>query len=429
MVYSIKTYIDKKYKPTAKDLVVEYYAEPEKGVSMDKLCNHLACESSIGTWTTISTMNPKIARDLRPSVYYINPKTHIIKIAYNQELFEPGNMAGIWSSIAGNVFGMKAVKNLRLMDISFPKKILDAFDGPQHGIAGLRKRAKIPKRPFVGTIVKPKVGLTAKQHAKVAYDAWVGGLDAVKDDENLVSMSFNKVAERFRLTHKMKDKAERETGEKKFYFANVTAESLEMLKRADMIRNNGGDYIMIDILTSGWSGLQTIRNYAKKHNMFIHAHRAMHAALTKNPKHGISMLTIAKCARLIGIDTLHIGTAGVGKMIGNKQHELDIEDEIEHPNIREKDNHHLLKQNWRKIKPVMAVASGGLSSITLDKVMKIMGNDVTMQAGGGCHGHPDGTVAGAAAMRQAVDATMKKIPLRRYAKTHKELERAFEKWG
>ena len=57
-----------------------------------------------------------------------------------------------------------------------------------------------------------------------------------------------------------------------------------------------------------------------------------------------------------------------------------------------------------------------------------MGKDIVMQAGGGCHGHPDGTTAGAAAMRQAVDAAMKKIPLRKYAKSHKELARAFEKW-
>jgi len=44
------------------------------------------------------------------------------------------------------------------------------------------------------------------------------------------------------------------------------------------------------------------------------------------------------------------------------------------------------------------------------------------------HGHPDGTKAGATAMRQAVDASLKGIPLKIYAKTHGELRKALEKW-
>lgn len=49
--------------------------------------------------------------------------------------------------------------------------------------------------------------------------------------------------------------------------------------------------------------------------------------------------------------------------------------------------------------------------------------------GGGIHGHPDGTVKGAMAMRQAVDATMKGISLKEYSKTHEELRKALEKWS
>ena len=57
-----------------------------------------------------------------------------------------------------------------------------------------------------------------------------------------------------------------------------------------------------------------------------------------------------------------------------------------------------------------------------------MGNDVVIQAGGGIHGHPKGTVRGAIAMRQAVDATLRKIPLKKYAKDHIELKEALDKW-
>jgi len=52
-----------------------------------------------------------------------------------------------------------------------------------------------------------------------------------------------------------------------------------------------------------------------------------------------------------------------------------------------------------------------------------------LQAGGGIHGHPDGTEAGARAMRQAVDAFMEGVSAEEYAKDHYELKRALEKWG
>jgi ribulose-bisphosphate carboxylase large chain len=45
-------------------------------------------------------------------------------------------------------------------------------------------------------------------------------------------------------------------------------------------------------------------------------------------------------------------------------------------------------------------------------------------AGGGVHGHPDGSTAGAKAMMQALHAAMAGIPLEQAAKENKELARA-----
>ena len=422
-------YINLRYKPKRTDVICEYYMEPGRGMTYRKAASNCALESSIGTWTTISTLNPSLAKRMKPSVFYINKKKKIIKIAYHHQLFEAGNMPGILSSIAGNIFGMKAVKNLKLLDIQFPKSIVKEYRGPQFGIQGIRKITSVKNRPFTGTIVKPKVGLTHKQHAQVAYKAWTGGLDIVKDDENLVSMSFNNFYKRMDATFKMRDKAEKETGEKKIYLANITAPLEEMKKRADYVKKKGGEYVMVDILTTGFSALQSIREYTQKLKLAIHAHRAMHGAITRNPKHGISMLVIAKISRLIGVDTLHIGTAAVGKMHGSKTEELSIEEEIESPNIKENDQIRVLEQRWYGLKPVLAVASGGLSPLSVPELVKLMGKDIVMQAGGGIHGNPGGTKAGAAAMRQATDAALKNIPLKKYAKTHKELQWAINKWG
>ena len=64
-----------------------------------------------------------------------------------------------------------------------------------------------------------------KNHARVAYEAWIGGCDVVKDDENLTSQNFNNFKKRFLLTIKACEEAEKKTGEKKVYLINCTAES------------------------------------------------------------------------------------------------------------------------------------------------------------------------------------------------------------
>jgi len=81
------------------------------------------------------------------------------------------------------------------------------------------------------------------------------------------------------------------------------------------------------------------------------------------------------------------------------------------------------------LKPVFAVCSGGIYPGHVPYLMKNFGKDIIIQAGGGVHGHPDGTRVGAMAMRQAVDATMKGETLEHYGRSHKELMDAMEFWG
>jgi ribulose-bisphosphate carboxylase large chain len=400
-------FVDTKYKPAETDLICTFHVEPE-GISLKEAAGGVAAESSIGTWTELTTTETYMAK-LAACVFSV--EGNLVKIAYPVELFEQGNMPNILSSVAGNVFGLKALKNLRLTDIELPAELLKGFKGPKFGIKGIRNLLKVPERPLVGTIIKPKLGLKTVDHARVAYEAWAGGCDIVKDDENLSSQRFNPFEERVVKTLESRDKAEEETGERKVYMVNVTAETETMLKRAEYVLDHGGEYVMVDILTCGWSALQTLRNQNFK--LVIHAHRAGHAAFTKNPKHGIAMRAIAKVARVIGVDQLHVGTV-VGKMSETKEEVLE--------------NIDALKAEMSGLKPVMPVASGGLHPRLVPALMENFGKDFVIQAGGGIHGHTEGTFAGATAMRQAVDATLEGKPLEEYAETHKELEAALKLW-
>jgi ribulose-bisphosphate carboxylase large chain len=400
-------FVDLTYLPKETDLKCSFFVEPE-GISLDEAAGGVAAESSVGTWTELTTEKPYVKK-LAAYVYSIEGNT--IKIAYPIELFELANMPNILSSVAGNVFGLKALKNLRLLDIEFPKDLLDSFKGPPFGIEGIRKLLRIPKRPLVGTIIKPKLGLQTEDHAKVAYEAWLGGCDVVKDDENLSSQAFNPFQERLVATLEGRDKAQTETGERKVYMVNITAETNTMLKRAQAVIDAGGEYVMVDILTCGWAALQTLRDQNFK--LVIHAHRAGHAAFTKNQLHGIAMKPIVKVTRIIGVDQLHVGTV-VGKMSETKAEVME--------------NIAACKEEMGGLNSVLPVASGGLYPGLVPPLIETFGNDVVLQAGGGIHGHPDGTVSGAKAMRQAVDSTLEGIELEEYSKDHEELAKALKQW-
>ncbi len=379
-------YVNLKYKPSKEELICTFYLEPLH-LSLQETAGGVAAESSIGTWKEVKTEKP-YTRKLAATVFNIHNQGSgaVIKIAYPPELFEGGNMPNVLSSIAGNIFGLEEIRNIRLVDIRFPLAFIKSFSGPKYGIGGIRKVMKVRDRPLLGTIIKPKLGLNTKDHAQVAYDAWVGGCDVVKDDENLSSQRFNRFDERLKKTFRMKEKAEMETGEKKGYMINVTAETREMLRRAKLAENIGNEYAMVDVLTAGFAALQTLRQ--ENFDLIIHAHRAGHAAITKSPKHGISMKVLAKICRIVGVDQLHVGAA-VGKMFESV--------------AEVKENIDAVKGREIPLKQVMPVASGGLSAGDVPQLLRIFGRDVVIQMGGGIHSHARGTFAGAREARKAIE--------------------------
>ena len=418
-----RDFVNTSYIPQANELLCLFRLEPAEGFAMEDAAGRVASESSVGTWTELTTM-PSRVRRLMAKAYEI--QGNLVKIAYPPSLFENGNMAQILSSIAGNIFGMKAVQNVRLEDIRWPRTLLRSFRGPRLGTKGIRKTLKINNRPLTATVPKPKVGLTAKEHAKAGYEAWIGGVDLLKDDENLTSQPFNKFKDRVNECFRLRDKAEKATGERKSYLINITAETDEMLRRAKTVANAGGEYAMVDILTCGWSSLQTLRDEFESLKLAIHAHRAFHAAFTRNRSHGMSMLTVSDVARLIGVDQLHIGTV-IGKLESPQEEVLALRDNLQ---LKVTDpSPSSLGQDWADIKPAFPTCSGGLHPGLVPELMKLVGTDIIIQAGGGIWGHPDGGRAGATALRQAIDVTLAGDSLTDYARDHRELQRAIDTWG
>lgn len=420
---SYKGYIDLKYEPDYdSELIATYYLEPAKGEKFETVAEAVAGESSIGTWTHLDTLSDAVKKKLSPHIFVVDKKRGFIKVAYPLDLFEKGSIPQILSSIGGNVFSMKMVEHLRLEDIEFPKVLIDSFPGPQLGIHGIRKILNIKNRALAGSIMKPKVGMNPKEYGRLAYQTWKGGVDVIKDDENLTSLPFNKFEDRVNEVLKAKKRVEKETGEKKVYVFNITAPVDIALKRAKYVKSKGGNCIMVDIVTMGWSAIQYIRK--QNLGLLIHGHRAGHSTFTKDVHHGISMLVVAKLSRLAGIDQLHTGTV-VGKMEGSPE-EVSTIDHFLHEDDGAVDN---LREDWSKIKPTMPIASGGLHPALTWPLVEMLGTDLIINFGGGIHGHPNGSYAGAKAARAAVDAASKGISMKDAMKQSPELKVAVEYWG
>ncbi len=414
-------FLDLGYTPAKNDLICLYYFEPAKDMTAKEAAGRIASESSAGTWTTLHKLPERVAR-IKARAFHIEGK--YVKVAYPLDLWEPGNAPQLLSGIAGNIFGMKALQNLKLIDASLPKKYVKSFKGPHHGIKGIRDLLKVKKRPVTGAVPKPKIGFSAAEHAKVAYETWMGGFDLVKDDENLTSPSFNRFEDRVKRMAKLRDRAEKETGEQKDALLNITGETNVMIQRAKLLHDSDFRFAMIDVVTCGTAAVQTLRDECSDLGLAIHAHRAMHAAFDRNPRHGISMYFLAKLMRLIGVDEIHVGTA-IGKLVGTRSEVIEIADMLRSPNVKSRT---MLEQEWGGIKPVLPVSSGGLHPGLVPTVMNILGNDCTLLVSGGIHGHPQGTRAGACATMQAIEATLDDIDLKEYARDHKELQQALDKW-
>ncbi|MBP8685875.1 MAG: ribulose 1,5-bisphosphate carboxylase large subunit, partial [Methanomassiliicoccales archaeon] len=248
----------------------------------------IATEQSTGTWTKLSTLREENFQRRSGKVTAI--EGNVATIAYPVEDFslDIGGVPQILSVIAGNLFGLEALRTVRLEDVRFPKSILREFKGPKFGIEGMRTLLKRPKKPLVGTIVKPKIGLSPKETAEYVYEAGMGGLTNSKDDETLVNQSFCPLEERVVAIAEALDRVRDESGHVMMHAINVSTNGHQILEVAERAQELGASELMVDVLTCGFGAVQALAEDPSI-KLPIHVHRTMHGAITRNPDHGIHM--------------------------------------------------------------------------------------------------------------------------------------------
>lgn len=444
--YAQMGYWDGDYQPKDTDILALFRITPQPGVDPIEAAAAVAGESSTATWTVVWTDRLTACDQYRAKAYKVEPVPGIpgqffCYVAYDLILFEEGSIANLTASIIGNVFSFKPLLAARLEDMRMPVAYVKTYKGPPTGIVVERERLDKFGRPLLGATTKPKLGLSGKNYGRVVYEGLKGGLDFMKDDENINSQPFMHWRDRFLYCMEAVNLASARTGEIKGHYLNITAGTMEeMYARAEFAKELGSVIVMVDLII-GYTAIQSISAWCRANDMILHLHRAGHGTYTRQKNHGISFRVIAKWMRLAGVDHIHAGTA-VGKLEGDPptvqgyynvcremHNEVDLARGI------------YFEQDWADLKKVMPVASGGIHAGQMHQLLSLFGDDVVLQFGGGTIGHPMGIQAGATANRVALEAMVfarnegRNIDaegpeiLRAAAKWCKPLEAALDTWG
>lgn len=397
-------------------LIATYYLETP--LELEKAAKATAAEQSTGTWTKVEFETSQLIKQHGAEVVEVEEmergKTNrgIIKIAFPLINFGPV-IPMLLSTVAGNLYEMADLTNVKLLDLEFPKGYVEEFRGPKFGIEGTRGVVEVYDRPLIGCIVKPCAGLKPRQFAEACYRAAVGGVDFIKDDELVANPRYSPIEERVSSVMDALDKSEEETGEKTMYAANVTDEVDKIMENADVAMESGANCLMLNFVTAGFSALRVLAEDPSV-KVPIHCHRDMFGSFTRSEVHGIHTFVVSKLARLCGGDQVHVG-AVYGKLYEG----LDsVMKSVE-----------ALREEWFDLEAALPVSSGGQHPGKVPENIKHLGNDALILAGGGIFGHNGGAISGARAMRQALDASLQGISIEEYAKDHKELRVAIEQWG
>lgn len=316
------------------------------------------------------------------------------------------------STIAGN--DITITYQVKLLDVRLPEKFVNAFKGPNFGISGIRKLLNIKERPVVLNMIKPCIGIDPKIGAELFYNAAIGGVDVVKDDEILGNPSSSPTLDRVGAYMQKERQAFEETGEHTLYAVNITSEVDQLKDHAYSIIEAGANCLMLNYLPNGLSALRMLAE-DDAINVPILVHLDLSCSFFGSSNSGIgAALILGKFPRLAGGDMV-VYPSPYGKFLFLRESYFRVA--------------HMLRANFYHIKPVFPAPSGGVHAGNLSPVLDDIGNDCIIGVGGAIHGHKLGAVAGAKSVRQAIDAWMTGIPLNEAAKENKELALAIEAWG
>jgi ribulose-bisphosphate carboxylase large chain len=301
------------------------------------------------------------------------------------------SLPNLMATVAGNLWELRQLTGLRLLDLRLPLAFATTYGGPKFGVAGTRKLADVSDRPLIGTIIKPSIGLSPAETANLVANLCEANVDFIKDDELQSDGAYCPFDQRLRAVMRVVNRHADRTGKKVMFAFNLTGEIDQMRRRHDLVVAEGGTCVMASINSVGLVGMIELGRHAQ---LPIHAHRNGWGALSRHPSLGWEFTAWQKIWRLAGADHMHVNG------IGNKFSETD-QSVIASAKT-------CLTPMFND-KPCLALpvfSSGQSAKQAYQTYAALQSTDLIFAAGGGILAHPDGPAAGVASLRAAWDAAI-----------------------
>ena len=335
----------------------------------------------------------------------------IVRISFSLECMGP-NLQTIISTVAGNLFELRQLSGLKLLDLEFPESLSKHFPGPRFGVNGTRRLTGVHGRPIIGTIIKPSVGLSPLETAELVRTLGKAGIDFVKDDELMANPPHSPFEERVKAVMTVVNELANATGRKVMYAFNISDQLDQMLKHHDTVLAAGGTCVMVSLNSVGYGAVEYL---SRQIALPIHGHRNGWGMYYRHPALGMAFTAYQKLWRLTGVDQLHVN--------GLKNKFCESDDSVVQ-SIKACLTPFL---GGNLAMPVVSSGQwGGQAEETFRRTETV---DLIYLAGGGILAHPSGPAAGVAAIRQAWDGAAAGIPLAEHARNHVELRQAIEFFG
>jgi ribulose-bisphosphate carboxylase large chain len=301
------------------------------------------------------------------------------------------SLPNLLATVAGNLWELRQLTGLRLLDLRLPRAFAARYGGPKFGVAGTRRLAGVEHRPLIATIIKPSIGLNPAETAALVDTLCEAGIDFIKDDELQSDGAYCPFDERVRAVMGVINRHAERSGKKVMFAFNLTGEIDEMRRRHDQVAAEGGTCVMASIHSVGLAGMIELGRHT---HLPIHAHRNGWGALNRHPALGFEFTAWQKIWRLAGADHVHVNG------IGNKFSETD-------ESVIASAKACLTPLFDEKPCIAMPVFSSGQSAQQAHQTYAALNStDLIFAAGGGILAHPGGPAAGVAELRAAWDAAI-----------------------
>lgn len=307
--------------------------------------------------------------------------------------WETDGISHMLCQLMGGHVDIDIIQSCRLVHLDLPESVTKHFLGPKYGLSGMREYTGQFDKPLLGGIVKPKIGVTPEILLEMVKQMVDGGVDFIKEDEIMVNPVICPLEKRVDMIANYLSK----TNSKVVFCHTVNCDPHILVDRVTRISELGANGVHINV----WSGYG-VYNSIRKLNLPLFLHfQSSGAKVTTDRQHrfSISWEVMCQLATLMGADTIQTGMVGGG-------YANDDEAEV------------LRCINILRTGNTVPALSCGFHPGLVEKVTSLVGDDFLINAGGAIHGHPNGTTAGALAMRQAVDKTFGAC-----------YDAAIEKWG